>query len=83
VAIANREFAEKMFGSVPNAMGKFFRMQDGTRIQVVGVAEDGKYLNLTESHQPAVYVPFMQHADNQASIIVLTSALGLCRSERV
>ncbi len=70
VAVANREFAKKMFGSVPQAMGRFFRFQDGTRVQIVGVAENGKYLNLTESSQPAVYVPFMQHADNQAAIIV-------------
>jgi predicted permease len=70
VAIANREFAVKMYGSVPNSMGRFFRMQDGTRIQIVGVAQNGKYLNLTEAAQPAVFVPFLQHPANQAAIIV-------------
>src|SRR3984893_13571306 len=36
VAVINREFARKVFGSVTNAMGKYFKRPDGTRIQVVG-----------------------------------------------
>ena len=27
----------------PDAMGRYFKMEDGTRVQVVGIAEDGKY----------------------------------------
>lgn len=60
VAIANVSFAEKMFGSVSGALGKYFRLQDGRRAQVVGVMEDGKYLTLTEEHEPAIFVPFEQ-----------------------
>jgi ABC-type antimicrobial peptide transport system permease subunit len=37
------EFARKIFGSVTNAMGRYYKMEDGTRIQVVGIVEDGKY----------------------------------------
>lgn len=60
VAIANVSFAEKMFGSVSGALGKYFKLQDGRRVQVVGVMEDGKYLKLSEGHEPAVFVPFAQ-----------------------
>jgi predicted permease len=60
VAVVNREFARKMFGSVTSAIGAYYKMPDGARIQVVGVVEDGKYLNLTEDPQPAMFLPFLQ-----------------------
>ncbi len=43
VAMVNREFARKIFGSTRRAVGGRFKLRDGTRIQVVGVVEDGKY----------------------------------------
>ena len=51
VAIVNQEFARRMFGSPTNAIGRYFKMPDGTRVQVVGIAEDGKYSSLTEDPQ--------------------------------
>ena len=60
IAVVNREFARKIFGSVANAMGGYYKMEDGTRIQVVGVVEDGKYLNIAEDSQPAMFLPFLQ-----------------------
>ena len=60
VAVVNREFARKIFGSVANAMGGYFKMPDGTRVQVVGIAEDGKYSSLTEDPQPAMFLPILQ-----------------------
>ncbi|MGD0631402.1 MAG: ABC transporter permease [Terracidiphilus sp.] len=60
VAIVNREFASRILGSPINAVGKYYKVEDGTRIQVVGVVEDGKYLNLTEAQQPALFVPVTQ-----------------------
>src|SRR5262249_10118685 len=56
VAIVNRDFAGRLFGSVTNAIGRYFTLQDGTRIQIVGVVEDGKYLSLTENQQPAIFL---------------------------
>ena len=49
-----------MFGSVSNAIGKYFRTQDGTRLEVVGVVEDGKYLGLNEDREPAFFLPTPQ-----------------------
>jgi predicted permease len=60
VAVVNREFARKIFGSPTNAVGRYYKRQEGTRIQVVGVVEDGKYLNLTEDPQPAMFLPILQ-----------------------
>ena len=52
VAIVNAEFARKIFGSVTGAMGGYFKREDGTRTQVLGIVEDGKYHSLTEDLQP-------------------------------
>jgi predicted permease len=57
VAVVNREFARKILGSIPDAVGRFFKLRDGTRVRVVGLVEDGKYLNLTEKQQPAMSSP--------------------------
>ena len=43
VAVVNQEFARKVFGSEEKAIGSFFKIWGGTRVQVVGLVEDGKY----------------------------------------
>jgi predicted permease len=60
VAVVNREFARKVFGSVTKAEGSYYKREDGTRIQVVGIVEDGKYLSLTEDPRPAMFLPILQ-----------------------
>jgi predicted permease len=60
VAMVNREFAAKILGSSTNAIGKYFKVTDGTRVQVVGIVEDGKYLSVTEAQQPAMFLPVAQ-----------------------
>jgi len=70
VAVVNREFARKIFGSASSAVGAHFKLADGTRIQVVGIAEDGKYLSLTENPQPAMFLPFLQQPSNWTTLVV-------------
>ena len=70
VAIINRDFAATMFGSVTGAIGRNYRLQDGTRVRVVGVVEDGKYMSLTEAQQPAMFLPFLQSPASAAYILV-------------
>ena len=70
VAVINRDFAVKIFGSVTNAIGKEFKVQDGTRVQVVGVVEDGKYMSLTESQQPAMFLPFLRTPESSSYLVV-------------
>lgn len=70
VAVVNREFARRIFGSVTGAVGGFCRMQDGRRVQIVGVVEDGKYLSLNENQQPAIFLSSLQSPAIQAYIVV-------------
>jgi predicted permease len=69
-AVVNREFAASMLGSVDNAVGKYFRLQDGTRVQIVGVVENGKYQSLTEDQQPAMFLSFLQSPSSHSYVIV-------------
>jgi predicted permease len=70
VVVINREFANRIFGSVTGAVGRNVKLQDGTRAQVVGVVEDGKYLSLTEDPAPAMFLPFMRSPSASAYIVV-------------
>jgi predicted permease len=69
-ALANRQFALRMFGSTNGAMGKHFRISDGTLVEIVGIVEDGKYLSLTEDQEPAILMPSMLYADPQTNVVV-------------
>ena len=74
VAIVNGEFVRKVFGSPTGAIGRYYRMKDGTRIQVVGIVEDGKYTaNLAEDRQAAMFLPILQSPSNDAWIVVRSS----------
>jgi predicted permease len=70
VAVVNELFARKFFGSVANAVGRYYKVRDGTRVQVVGVVEDGKYEILTEDPRPAMFFPFMQSPSPSTFLIV-------------
>ena len=70
VAVVNREFAARMFGSVARAVGGHCKTQDGVRVQVVGVVEDGKYIVLTEDQQAAMFLPFLQSPADRAYLVV-------------
>ena len=74
VAVLNREFARRIFGSVTNAMGRNYKLPDGKRIQVVGVVEDGKYSpNLTDPLPPAMFLPILQSPSTETYVIVRSS----------
>jgi ABC-type antimicrobial peptide transport system permease subunit len=70
VAVVNREFARKVFDSVTKALGGYFKRRSGTRIQVVGVVDDGKYKTLTEDPQPAVFFPILQSPSSESWLVV-------------
>ncbi|HKR30378.1 MAG TPA: ABC transporter permease [Terriglobales bacterium] len=70
VAVINQEFAHRIFGSVEKAIGAYYKMPDGTRIQVIGVAQNGKYGKLTEEPQPAMFLPILQWPSNSAWMVV-------------
>jgi len=73
VAVVNTEFARKIFGSVTYAMGGYFKRDDGTRVEVVGIAEQGKYHSLTEDPRPAMFLPFLQSPSSETWMVVRSS----------
>jgi predicted permease len=70
VAVINQEFARKTFGSATNAIGRYYKMPDGTRIQVVGIVEDGKYDTLTEDPKAAMFFPILQSPWSVTHLVV-------------
>ena len=70
VAVVNREFARKVFGSAADAIGRWYKASDGARTQVVGMTEDGKYGTLTENPQPAMFLPVAQSPSAQTYLVV-------------
>jgi len=70
VAVVNREFARELFGSDGNAIDSSFKFNDGTRVRIVGIVEDGKYKTLSESPQPAMFLPILQSPSSWTWMIV-------------
>jgi predicted permease len=71
VALVNRTFAIKVFGSVEKALGRHFKFWGGTeRAEVVGVVEDGKYRSITEDQQPAMFFSYRQYTSGETFMVV-------------
>lgn len=70
VAVINQQFARKIFGSVSSAMSGYYKLHDGSRLQVVGLVEDGKYASLAEDPQPAMFLPILQSPSSQNTFVV-------------
>ena len=70
VAVVNQEFARRVFGSIPKAVGGYFKIWDGARVQVVGIVEDGKYVTLAENPQPAMFLPILQSPSSSTWLVV-------------
>jgi ABC-type antimicrobial peptide transport system permease subunit len=59
-----------VFGSVQKAIGGHYTDRAGKRIEVVGVAEDGRYVSLTEDPQAAMFYPILQAPASGTWLIV-------------
>ncbi len=70
VAIINRQLARELFGSDRAVVGRHFKLRDGTLVEVIGVAEDGKYFSLTEAPQAAMFLPILQSPTSQTWMVV-------------
>jgi predicted permease len=74
VAMVNRVFASRIFGSTANVLDRYYKMDDGTRVQVVGIVDDGKYSpNITEEPRPAMFLPVLQSPSTEAWLVVRSS----------
>jgi len=70
VALVNRQFAVKVFGSVEKAVGGHFKFWSGNRAEVVGVVEDGKYRTMNEEQQTAMFFSLQQHNSSDSFLVV-------------
>ncbi len=70
VAVVNREFARQVFGSVQDALNKYFKMRDGSLVQIVGIVEDGKYFNVAEPQKTAAFFPLLQEPASETWLVV-------------
>ena len=69
VAIVNQQFARTVF-NVDNAVGRYFKVRNGDKIQIVGMVADGKYFLISEDPQEAMYFPILQRPSTVTSVIV-------------
>jgi macrolide transport system ATP-binding/permease protein len=76
VAVVNREFARRLFGSETNALDNWFKFRNGTRVQVIGIVEDGKYKTLSEEPQPAMFLSILQSPSSWTWMIIRTKRNG-------
>jgi predicted permease len=87
VAMINDELARKVFGSAQAALGRHYKLKDGTRLQVIGIVENGKYGTVTEDQQAATFVPLLQAPSSSTWMIARTTGdlaqLGAAMNARV
>jgi putative ABC transport system permease protein len=77
VAIVNQEFARRLYGSELNALGKRFRAsgQESPLLEIIGIAKDGRYINLFESQRPCIFLPEYQGSyESQMTLLVSAAA---------
>jgi len=68
VAIVNEAFARR-FWPGENPIGKRFNFTTGNWIEIVGVAQDGKYSSVDEKPESFVYLPLAQNYEGQVTLI--------------
>lgn len=73
VAVINHFMAEKYWPG-QNPLGKTVRIESGNRlVTIVGVAADGKYVDIDEAPRPFMYFDLNQHYQPTAGLIVRTA----------
>lgn len=77
VVIVNQEFARRFYGSAENAMGKRFRLGQTTPLmEIIGIAQDGRYNTLYEARQQFVYLPVYQNPRTGMTLLISAHSSG-------
>ncbi|HEY6190415.1 MAG TPA: ABC transporter permease [Pyrinomonadaceae bacterium] len=77
VVIVNQEFARRFYGSAENALGKRFRLGQGTPLmEIIGIAQDGRYNTLYEARQHFVFLPVYQNPRTAMTLLISTHSSG-------
>ena len=71
VVIVNETLA-RQFWPTQNPIGQSLTAE-GTTLEVVGVARNGKYQNIGEAPRPAIFRPLAQTAPGTATVVIRTS----------
>jgi len=71
VAVINRAAARRLWPG-ERAIGRRLRLrgEDAPLIEVVGIAEDGKYAGLNETGMPMVYLPLLQSYSGSTTVVL-------------
>ena len=72
VGIVNQTLVARLFPN-QNALGKRFRSGGSDWVEIVGIAEDGKYVTLQDSSQPAIFWPAFQRYNATTTIVARSS----------
>lgn len=73
VVLVNETMARR-YWPTRDAVGGTVRLESrsGLQLQVVGIAKDGKYLDIAEQQQPAIFMPFsQQNGQSWMTMVVL------------
>ncbi len=76
VAVVNQAFVQKLLHGGEAVGKRFLTTPDGKPIEIVGVAENGKYISLTENQNPAFWRPLEIWYSANASLIARTPLNG-------
>jgi predicted permease len=71
VAVVSQEFARQLFHT-EHAVGRYFKNSTGQSVQIVGIAQEGKYFLTAEDPDEAVFFPILQKPSVSVSLIVRT-----------
>jgi ABC-type antimicrobial peptide transport system permease subunit len=75
VAVVNTVFAQH-YWPAQDALGKRFHLRDATGplVEIVGIAETGKYIWISEPPIDFVYLPYTQHGTQAMTVLAESSA---------
>jgi predicted permease len=75
VAVVNTQFA-RHYWPQQDALGKRFHLRDATgpMVEIVGIAETGKYVWISEPPLDFIYLPYMQHGTRALTVLAESSA---------
>jgi predicted permease len=69
VAVVSQQFAKDLF-QTEHAVGRYFKNEQGKPIQIVGIAQEGKYFITSEDPDEAVFYPITQNPTDAVNFII-------------
>ena len=82
VVIVNQEFARRFYGSEQNALGKrlHYWRSGSPLVEIVGVAQDGRYRSLYEDQRPYLFMPEYQQYESPMTLLIKADSASNLKS---